>query len=401
MSARFPLRLRLPVVGLLSITAMIGWLNGAALGPFLPDISRDLNTSVPVLGQVTTTLFVLAAIVSLFVGPVADARGARRLLIGGLLTVVICSVGTALATGYWTLLVMRLTGAVSAGTLGGVSMAVAATMFEGDARRRAISWVVAGVAGGAVVGIPLLTAIGAVAGWRAAFVALGVLALLVALLVRSALPADARHDTVNPGAILSAYMPLARSTEMLGLYVASGLRTVSWMGFLVYAGAFFHTTYGLSAYENGWVYMAGGATFFAGIRWAGVRLGDRPLRPVFVATSALTGSAVGVMLIVPMSLYACLAVMCTASLLLGISNVCLSTMLAAETPAGRGTTMSLNAAVIELGTGVGAGLGGALIAIGNYPALGAGLFVLSAASAALVQRGTPSVQQRVPASTTG
>jgi predicted MFS family arabinose efflux permease len=383
----FTVRIQTPLVAILAATAMVGWLNGAALSPFLPDMAHDLGSTVPRMGQATSILFFLAAGISLFIGPLADARGTRRLMVGGLLAVVVCAIGTALATNYWMLVGVRMTGAFAAGTLGGLSMAVAAARFEGNQQRRAIGWVTAGVAGGAIVGIPLLTAIGAVAGWRAAFVAIAGAALILAALMRAALPDDTRRDAINPRSMLSAYVPLANSANMKALYLASGLRSIGWMGFLVYAGAFFKDQHGLNIQEIGWTYMIGGLSFFMGIRIAGDRLDNRPLRPIFVGTTTFTSLAVGAMLTLPIDVFTALALLTCAAFTLGISGVCISTLLAAETPAGRGTTMSLNAAVLELATAGGGAIGGLLIALGGFTTLGAGLTLFTLLAALTVQLG--------------
>jgi predicted MFS family arabinose efflux permease len=62
-----------------------------------------------------------------------------------------------------------------------------------------------------------------------------------------------------------------------------------------------------------------------------------------------------------------------ASVAAAICSVSVVALLADESPAGAGTTMVLNGSVLNLGTAGGAILGGALIAIGGYAALGIGL----------------------------
>jgi predicted MFS family arabinose efflux permease len=64
-------------------------------------------------------------------------------------------------------------------------------------------------------------------------------------------------------------------------------------------------------------------------------------------------------------------------------------MLSDETPAGQGTTMVLAVSVYSLGAAVGGAAGGLLLALGGYPALGAGLpvFAVAAAALAVARRG--------------
>src|SRR5688572_28113861 len=71
------------LVGLLAICSFLAFVNFAALAPFLPAIARDLDTSVPLVGQVTTALTLLSAGLGLAIGPLADQRGHRTLIVVG------------------------------------------------------------------------------------------------------------------------------------------------------------------------------------------------------------------------------------------------------------------------------------------------------------------------------
>jgi predicted MFS family arabinose efflux permease len=71
-------------------------------------------------------------------------------------------------------------------------------------------------------------------------------------------------------------------------------------------------------------------------------------------------------------------------------SVGVASLLAVESPAQAGTTMALNASLLNAGAAAGAALGGALIALGGYGAMALGLpvFALAAAILALCPVGT-------------
>jgi predicted MFS family arabinose efflux permease len=71
------------------------------------------------------------------------------------------------------------------------------------------------------------------------------------------------------------------------------------------------------------------------------------------------------------------------SLAAAMCSVGVATLLAAESPAGAGTTMVLNGSLLNAGAAGGAALGGVLIALGGYGALGIGLPLFAFAAAAL------------------
>ena len=56
-------------------------------------------------------------------------------------------------------------------------------------------------------------------------------------------------------------------------------------------------------------------------------------------------------------------------------------LLAANAPGGRGTALTLHASALSLGTGLGAAIGGLVLTVAGYPAIGivsAAFFIVSA-----------------------
>jgi MFS transporter, DHA1 family, inner membrane transport protein len=376
------------VIATLGLTAFLGTLNNMSLGAFLPFIADDLERSVPVLGQISTAVLILGAATSLVVGPLADQYGLRRFLLFGSVTVVVTAAGTALAGSFGMLLAARLVSAFSGGILLGISLSMVAVLFDGQARRKAMSWVFAGGAVAPVLGVPLLTVIGSLTSWRGAFVVLAVAGLVITGLVLLALPGSiAAPQTGAPfhlRGLLDAYRPLLRDRTTLAIYASSFTRAACWLGFLVYLGAFLFDVYGADARAIGWAYMLAGAGFLLGSVVVGEQLKNVGLRTVFGIASAVTAPLFCIALVLPLGLAVSVAFLTIVSALGGATAVGLTTLLADESPGGGATTMGLNSAVRNLGTGAGAALGGALIALGGYPALGLGLSGLLVISTFLI-----------------
>ena len=370
----------------LALTTGLTATNMAALGAFIPTISDDLNVSVPLLGQVTTAVFVLGAGFSLFAGPLADHIGKRRVILIGLATLVVSAAGTALAPTYGWLLATRLISAFSGGAVIGSALAIAGATFSGDERRRAISWISTGTASAATAGVPLMALLASVASWRFAYWVVAGLGLLWVLCIRRLVPDDATHNQqpFRAQQILSAYRPLVGARPMLRLYLASLLRAICWIGVLTYAGAFFSDEFGMSTREIGWAYMAGGAAYFLGTKLSGGSLGGLTPRNAFALATAAMGGLLSLCLLLPIDPFFSLALLSVAAIAGGAAWVLLVTLLATETPAGQGTTMALNAAAFALGSALGGGFGGGLLALGGYPALALGLTGFAFAATALV-----------------
>ncbi|HUG16669.1 MAG TPA: MFS transporter [Thermomicrobiales bacterium] len=376
------------VVGTLGAIAALGGLSWLTINAFLPFISEDLGYSVPVLGQITTIVVLLGAVLGLIGGPLADRYGQRLFLLIGALSVVVTAAGTALATDFGVLLLARLVSAFAVGLLAGTPMAMAATLYAGPQRRKAISGVLAGMSGGPVIGLPTLTYIGSLTSWRVAFVTLAVIGVAAIVLLMLVLPgspdAQAKRPPIRVAEVLSAYRPLLADKNMRPLYLASLFRSVCWMAVLLYFGAFLRHSFNAEADAIGFAFMAAGSGYFAGSFAAGSWLKNVPLRPLYGIGAFTMGPAIIIAMAVPISVTVSAALLTVAAIVSSASNVCLTTLLADESSAGSTTTQGLNTAVAGLATAVGGAIGGALIVVGGYALLGIGLAGFAMLSAMIV-----------------
>src|SRR5262245_34734317 len=156
-------------------------------------MARDLRTTVPLLGQVVTLMVLLSAGLGLVVGPLADRYGYRWPLVIGMFAIAVNLLGTSLAPAYPVLLGLSAAGGLGDALVFGLALAIAGTRFEGDARRRAIGWTIGALSSAPIVGVPLLTAIAGIGGWRAALAAGGLAVVGGAWFVATALPPDDRR----------------------------------------------------------------------------------------------------------------------------------------------------------------------------------------------------------------
>jgi predicted MFS family arabinose efflux permease len=130
------------------------------------------------------------------------------------------------------------------------------------------------------------------------------------------------------------------------------------------------------------VYTFGGSGFAVGSFVAGRRMPWLSQRAFIALACIVAGLTVGAMLIAA-ELWATLPLLFVVAFATAISGVLIPTLLATESPAGAGTTMVLNGSLLNLGTAAGAAVGGILIAVGGYTALGIGFPMFAFAGAVL------------------
>lgn len=362
----------LPALGLGSFISL---LSVSAPAPFLPDIANALGVGVPLLGQVTAAMLILSAPLGLIAGPLADRYGSRRLILLGLAASAVCLLDFGLAAVFPLLFIASVAGALSEATVPGLSLAIAGTRFRGPASRRAIGWTVGAASIAPIVGVPLLTTISGIAGWRAGFLAGGSIALVILVLVSAWLPEDSqrRESAFRTHTLLEAYRPLLHDTAMRRLYGCSVMRSMCWFGMITYLGVALRERFGLSTGEVGMVYMLAGFGYLLGSLVAGGAFTRVPVRLLVAVSNVIMGLLLLVAFSGIVDARAAIGLLALAAFAGAVGWVGLTALLTSETPAGAGTTMVLNGSLYNLGAAAGAGLGGFLLAAGGVGALALGL----------------------------
>jgi predicted MFS family arabinose efflux permease len=362
---------RLPVM--LCLAIFLAVLNFLAATPFYPQMAQDLQTTVPLLGQVVTLLAVLSAGLGLLAGPLADGYGYRWPLVIGVLAIAMALLATGLAPNYPVLLAVSVLMGLGDALVYALPFAIAATRFQGEAQRRMMGWMMASMSLASVIGVPLLTVLGGVTSWRVALSFAGLVAVLIAWFVADTLPPDARRQatSLRLSSLLAAYAPLLRHPHSLRLFAVSALRGMCWIGLFTYLGAFLGTALSLNAASIGLIYALAGGAFALGSVVAGGRLGEISPRVAIAAASFISGVLMALMLQTKNLglILILLPVIAVAAAIWGVGVV---TLLATESAAGAATTMVLNGSLLNFGAAGGAVLGGILIALGGYGALGIG-----------------------------
>jgi predicted MFS family arabinose efflux permease len=229
-------------------------------------------------------------------------------------------------------------------------------------------------------------------------VALAVSGIASFALGARALPGDAplSRPSLRIRTLIGAYAPLLRHTPIGLTYGAQLLRGVCWSGMLAYVGAFIVEELGYSVQLAGVTWTILGPAFLIGSLVSGGQLRRYDPRLTFIVAVIAMGVLTGVAFAWQPGIVVVFALLFLASLAGGIAEVVAATILVTETPAPQGPTMVLHAAMLRLGSGGGALIGGALLASGGYAAIGAGLPLVALAAAGLAWRSRRAAGVVVP-----
>jgi predicted MFS family arabinose efflux permease len=151
------------------------------LGPLLPDMAVDLSTSVPVLAQLVTFSALSWAAAALLVGPLSDAYGRKPVLLVGAAVAGLGALGTAIAGSFAVLAGFRLLVGIGSGMIPPTAVALIGDTFPPERKGVATGVFVAMPGAANLAGIPLAAVLSDLMGWRASFVAVGLLMFLAAV----------------------------------------------------------------------------------------------------------------------------------------------------------------------------------------------------------------------------
>jgi DHA1 family inner membrane transport protein len=269
-------------------------------------IAGDLGVSSPAVGLLITGYAVTVAVITIPLTYATRRVPRRRLMIVLLAVLVTANLLSAAASTYPVLLGARLLAAVSQAIFWAVVAPVVAAMFDITVRGRVNAVVFAGASLGPMLGVPAGTWIGQQSGWRAAFLALAVLALAAFAALVAGMPAvevSATHAATgtNPDRRRYAIIVTVTTLSVAGLYTA-----------FTYTEILLTAVTGFAAAAVAPLLLARGVADFAGIA-AGGYASDRWQR------GAVTGS-VAVLAVSLLALYATAASRPAAAVLLAVTG---------------------------------------------------------------------------------
>ncbi|MFI5952893.1 MFS transporter [Cryptosporangium sp. NPDC051539] len=363
-NSELTLRLALLAVG----TFVLGT-DGFVLAGLLPDVARDLDVSVAQAGQLTTAFAIAYAIGSPVIAT-ATGRLDRRIVLGaGMAVFLIGMAAQAAGPNYPVVLAGRILSGLGAAGFQANAFAVAGVLSPPARRARSLAVVGAGASLATVAGVPFGVLVGQQIGWRAAMWVIAGLAAVAAVLTVF-LPA-----VRLPSATLGERFRLLATPAMLLLLCATVLQLVPQFAVLSYVAPIL----GASASSVLVALIVFGVAFFVGNRVVGA-LADRwgGLRVIALGLSVSAVSMV-VLWAVRMNLAAAIVALVGIGLVGSFQVTPQQTRVFAAGGAAATVALGLNGSMIYVGSGVGAALGGGVVA-----SAGVGWVPLVAAAVAVV-----------------
>ncbi|QSX77092.1 multidrug effflux MFS transporter [Agrilutibacter solisilvae] len=267
---------------LLGGLAMFGPFSIDTIFPAFPVMGAQLGADKIAIQQTISAYLVAYALMSLVHGPLSDAIGRKRVILGGLVVFTFASIGCALATDLTTLLAFRALQGLSSGVGLIVGRAVIRDVLQGEAAQRLMSQVsmifgiapaIAPIIGGWILGW---------SAWPVIFWFLAAFSVLLIALTWWGLPEThppASRLPMRASSLLRNYLAIFLNPSFQRLAAASAFNFAALWLFIASAPAFVIDHLKLGEADFGWFFvpMIGGmvtGSFVSG-RSAGKVRGER------------------------------------------------------------------------------------------------------------------------------
>ena len=208
----------LPLLGLTFCTFVFNTSEFMTIG-LLSDIANDLNISDARAGMLISVYAWVVALMSLPLMIIVSKMELKRLLLTIIAVFVLSHVASALAEGYYTLMLSRIGVACSHAIFWSIVSPLAVRIVPDDKRAFALSMVATGSSIAMVVGLPLGRVVGLYLGWRMTFLSIGVISALIFIYIAAMLP-----KVPSRGKFSVKRLPaLLHNRVLLGVFVMSVL----------------------------------------------------------------------------------------------------------------------------------------------------------------------------------
>lgn len=177
----------LPLVGLTFAVFVFNTSEFMPIG-LLTDIATDLNVSEARAGLLISVYAWVVAIMSLPLMIKASKMELKRLLLSIIALFVVSHVGSALAEGYYTLMLSRIGVACAHSIFWSIASPLAVRTVPDGKRALALSAIATGSSVAMVVGLPLGRVIGLYVGWRMAFMSIAIISALIFVFILVVFP---------------------------------------------------------------------------------------------------------------------------------------------------------------------------------------------------------------------
>ena len=373
------------VFGLMASVTFVGILSELVPSGILPQMTQGLGVEESQVGFMVGVYALASAIAAIPLVSATLAFNRKALLMALLIGFAVSNVVVGLSSSYPVIIGARIVGGICAGVMWPMIAAYGTRLVPENMHGRAITVIMSGNTLGISIGLPVMTTVGLTFGWRSAFLVLGAVVTVIAVLSYFTLP-EVKGEKLN------------KSNSPLAVLKMPSMLIVLLLTFLSVAAHYGIYTYITLLVE--WIGFAGGigvALLIFGIGSVisvvvSAKYIDAYLRPLIVAMLGVGGISMAMFLAFKGTVGISHAAFFLWGLAFGPLVTMYQTAVTKQVDEARDIATSVQSSVFNLSIMVATWIGGMLLV--NFPASGVQLivymslvcFVLAIAIAFLAKR---------------
>lgn len=356
----------------LALSMATGGPPAIALSLLLVDISASFNTSIGVMGQVSTVSSFMSIFMALIMGVLSVKYCYKRLLLSGLMLICVSMIGSGLSPSYQFMFVIYSLTGIGYSMVYPMTTTYIARFYPVEKRTDAIGKLIAGRSIASMIAPIIIGAVVSRSNWRWGFLGYSLpLVVLSIVLVFIGIP-QARLESKTGGDIkfLDGLRNVAANRSATACIISGVLAITPFTAISVFNGSYLRQHF-LLPMETVSMLMPLYAVFVTiGLLTSGRLVSRLGLKRIVVFTTFFEALAYLVYFAVGLPLIFALVFSSFGALMTGIRISTSNSLNLEQVPRFRGTMMSMNAAASGLGGVIGASVGGYLLMQIGYWGLG-------------------------------
>jgi len=328
----------------------------------LIEITHSFDIEVGVAGQLSTVASIVSAIMALVMGAVSVRYRHKSLLLAGLVTLGVSSLGCYVTPTFTLLLVVFSFMGISIAMIQPMSTALIGHLFSVKERPKVVSYLIAGMASSYVIGPPLINIIN---DWRLVFILLLIpLTLFSLFLVFIGVPSTSSSNHSGQR-YLQGFKAVLQNKSAIACVVANVLFIMAWRVSEFYSIPFYRQQFFVDKAFTSLIVPGGALVFIVGSVIGGRLVSRFGRKRLTVMGAFLSGVLVLAFINVP-SLWLSLVLWFTSGITGSMRNTAYNSLALEQVPGYGGTMMSLSQLSTNVGQTLGSGLGGLLLLAFDY-----------------------------------
>jgi DHA1 family putative efflux transporter-like MFS transporter len=346
---------------------------------FLLDIAETFGAPAGVVGQVQTLSSAIAVVVALLTGVLTVRFKPRTLLIVGVMSIGISALGCFFSVNFGMLLVAYAFSGLGMAMAMPMNMTLVAELYPSERRTGVLGIINTGMTMGYLVGPPIVNYFAVIGGWRASmlYYVLPITVTSLLLILRGVPKTKDKAVETSTVGVLDGFRGVFTVRSAVWCLAAAAIMMFSWQFLALYSISFYRERFLISTGMASLVLLTMSVCTTLGNLVVGRAVRRYGRRRIAVLSSVFCAVFLVGFAVMP-SFMLSLAVRLLTGLAGPFAYTASSSLALEMVPSFRGVMMAMNSAAFQMGTSVGAAVGGVMLLSYSYETVGVvlGAFML-------------------------